>query len=91
MAEVFGIIINYVCQISIILYVLKEFGFIKIGNMLNNEQVTTNADGAKSAAPPAMDFGGLLGGIMENMSQQLSKSQQPAAPTNNGVQIEAVE
>lgn len=91
MAEIIGTIfssaIPYVYQIAVILFVLKEFGYIKTGNKPETEQNNQQANKQETNAGPmgGLDFGGLFQGVMKNMTKELSKAQ------NGGVELETDE
>lgn len=65
MSELFGSIVSYVCQFSIILFVLKEFGIIASPWAKPILQETTT----ERTAPGGIDFGGLMQGLVSGLQQ----------------------
>lgn len=91
MLEVIGLLISYVCQLAIIMFVLKEFGIIKPRSDASAKDETSRSDKStareRSAERPQQDFGSLMSGLMSQMMQGMPKlPEQPAiqvpAPTS---------
>lgn len=76
MLEYISTIISFVCQISIILFVLKEFGIIASGLVETKKETVQNAQ-------QPMDLSGLLGNVqgmlngLQTQTQQLEKTPAP--------------
>lgn len=65
MSEILGSVLSYVCQLAIILFVLKEFGVI-ISPWANQ---TVQEPTAERGAPGGFDFGGLMQGVLSGLQQ----------------------
>ena len=71
MIEVLGTVIAYVYQISVILFVLKEFGFIS--SPFVKEQKEAGSEGRSESGNGSgggFDFGGLMQGLMKGIQEQ---------------------
>jgi hypothetical protein len=65
MNEIIGSVVSYVCQFSIILFVLKEFGIIASPWAKPVLPETT----AERGAPGGFDLGGLMQGLVSGLQQ----------------------
>jgi hypothetical protein len=80
MIEYIGYIISYVYQIAVILFVLKEFGFIK-GRDVPQKAGESSGEKDVSAPPPNM-LNALfekMGPMIQGMQEQMMKPEQPKA------------
>ena len=68
--------ISYICQIAIILYVLKEFGYIATKKESNGNQNSNDSD-QKSQSSNDNPFGQLMSSL-QPMLQDMTKKMQPA-------------
>lgn len=101
MFEYIGALISYVCQLAIILFVAKEFGFIKTGKTEEEETVGTGNGNSKKPAQ-SNPFGNLMeqmGPMVQNMMQGMQQQQaqqggalaQQPKPKKATVTVEAVD
>lgn len=94
MIEVLGTVISYVFQISVILFVLKEFGIVSSPFAKKVEASEGGGQPAGGGNVGGIDFGGLMQGLMKGIQEQgkpVKKGKKRAVEVEPGVQIAEVE